>query len=138
MGTGYWEEELTGYRVTNMITIKVREVEDTGTIIDAVAEAGGDDIRIDGISFTVDNPAPYQKEAREKALADAREKAEQIAEAAGLELGEPTYINESGGYSPYDIAYGISVPAVESASGSSISPGEAMVTVIMQVAYSID
>ena len=132
------EEELTGYRVTNMITIKVREVEDTGTIIDAVAEAGGDDIRIDGISFTVDNPAPYQKEAREKALADAREKAEQIAEAAGLELGEPTYINESGGYSPYDIAYGISVPAVESASGSSISPGEAMVTVIMQVAYSID
>jgi uncharacterized protein YggE len=132
------EEELTGYRVTNMVAVKVRKIEDTGMIIDAVAEAGGDDIRIDGISFTVDDPAPYQKEAREKALADAQEKAEQIAAAASLKLGEPTYINASSGYSPYDIAYGISVPAAESASGSSISPGEATITVTMQVAYSID
>ena len=132
------EEELTGYRVTNMVTAKVRQVEDTGVIIDAVAVAGGDYIRINGISFTVDDPAPYQKEAREKALADALQKAEQIAGAAGLDLGEPTYISDSSSYSPYDIAYGIPIPAAESATVSSISPGETTVTVIMQVAYGID
>ena len=46
------EEVLIGYRVTNMVTAKVRKVEDTGAIIDAVARAGGDNIRINSIYST--------------------------------------------------------------------------------------
>jgi uncharacterized protein YggE len=134
------EEELTGYQVTNMVTVKVREVENTATIIDAVAAAGGNYIRINNIEFTVDDPAPYQEQAREKALADAQEKAQQIADTADLKLGTPTYINETTSYNPYtmDIAYGIPAPMIITESGSPISPGETTVTVIMQVAYSID
>jgi len=134
------EEELTGYQVTNMVTVKVRNVENTGTIIDAVAAAGGNYIRISNISFTVDDPVPYQEEARTKALADAQEKAQQIADNAELNLGTPTYINESSSYNPYtvDIPYGLAVPVPTREAASSISPGETTVTVIMQVAYSID
>jgi len=133
------EEELVGYRVTNMVTVKVREVDDTGTIIDAVARVGGDYIKIDNISFTVDDPTPYQKEAREKALADARERAEQIADTAGVRLGEPTYINESGSYYPTtrQISYGMAVPAPMPEAAASISPGETVITILVQVAYSI-
>ena len=72
-----------------------RDVENTGTIIDAVAAAGGNYIRINNIELTVDDPVPYQKEAREKALADAQEKAQQIADSADLRLGMPTFIAES-------------------------------------------
>ena len=134
------EEELTGYQVTNMVTVKVREVGNTGTIIDAVAAAGGNYIRINNIELTVDDPAPYQKEAREKALADAEEKAQQIADIADLKLGTPTYINETISYNPYsmEIAYGLGIPIPAPEISSSISPGETTVTVTMLVAYSID
>jgi uncharacterized protein YggE len=133
------EEKLTGYRVTNMLTVKVRKVEDTGTVIDAVANAGGNFIRIDNISFTVDDPVPYQKEAREKALANARDRAKQIADNANLKLGEPTYINETTSYypTPYQYGMGIPVPAPVSSVDTSINPGETTITVLMQVAYDI-
>jgi len=130
-------EELKGYRVTNMLSVKVRNVEDTGAIIDAVAKAGGDFIRIDNISFTVDDPVPYQKEAREKALADAREKARQIADEAGLRLGDPTYINETSSYYPYPVAMAYEATIPMMGGGTSISPGEATVNVYVQVAYAI-
>lgn len=134
------EEQLVGYRVTNMVTVKVREVDDTGAIIDAVARVGGDYIRIDNISFTVDDPVPYQKEAREKALADAHEKAMQIADTAGVGLGEPTYINESGSYYPTSrqVSYGMAVPAPVPEAAASISPGETEIIILVQVAYSIN
>jgi len=50
------EEVLVGYRVTNMVTAKIRNIDDAGTIIDAVAEAGGDLTRVDSISFSVGGP----------------------------------------------------------------------------------
>ncbi len=130
-------EELAGYRVTNMLTVKVRKVEEAGAIIDAVAKAGGNFIRIDSISFTVDDPVPPQKEARAKALADAKEKARQIADEAGLKLGAPTFINETSSYypSPVPSAYETVVPMM--GGGTSISPGETTVTVYVQVAYGI-
>jgi len=132
------EEKLTGYRVNNMLTVKVRKVEDTGAIIDALATAGGNYIRIDNINFTVDDPVPYRKEARDKALADAREKARQIADEAGLDLGDPTYINETSSYYPYPVPspYAMEVPMM--GGGTSISPGETTITVQMQVAYDIE
>ena len=135
------EEEYTGYRVTNMVTMKIRDVDNTGTIIDAVAASGGDYIRINNIEFTVDDPTPYQSEAREKALADARAKAEQIAESTDLSLGTPTYVNESSSYRPYTTDFGgitIPAPVAVSEMGAAISPGESTVTVTVQVAYSID
>jgi uncharacterized protein YggE len=134
------EEVLIGYRVNNMITAKVREVENTGTIIDAVARAGGDNIRIDNIGFTVDDPAPYYKEARAKAMADAKDKAEQLADSARVKLGEPTYINESGGFIPVSIeriAFAEEATVSAAASTPSISPGETEIQLNVQVVYSI-
>ena len=140
------EEVVTGYRVTNKMTVKIRTlpIESTSLdykasqIIDAVVKAGGDFIRIDNISFTVDDPVPYQREARAKALDDAKEKARQIADEAGLKLGDPTFINETSSYSPYPIAssYEMVVPMM-GGGGAPISPGETTITVYVQVAYAI-
>jgi uncharacterized protein YggE len=130
-------EELAGYRVTNMLTVKVRKVEDAGVIIDAVARAGGNYIRIDNISFTVDDPVPYQKEARAKALDDAKEKAKQIADTAGLKLGDPTYINETSSYYPPPVPYAYEAAVPMIAGSAPVSPGEMDITVYVQVAYAI-
>ncbi len=132
------EEVLIGYRVHNMVTAKVRDVEAIGTIIDAVARAGSDYIRIDSISFTVDDPTRYHKEAREKAMADAEVKAGQLADSAGVKLGAPTYISESVGAIPIPrISFAEAAPMPAPAAPPSISPGETEIVLTVQVAYSI-
>jgi len=55
----YKEQITIGYRVTNTVTVKVRDIDKTGTIIDAITAAGGDLTRVQGISFTVDDADAY-------------------------------------------------------------------------------
>lgn len=133
------KEILLGYRVTNIVAIKIRELDDTGAIIDAVAEAGGDYTRINSISFTVDDPTDYYEEAREKAMEDAEAKAQQLADLAGVDLGKPTYVNESGGFIPVPREYYMAVPGAVPAPAPSppISPGETEIRLTVQVVYSI-
>jgi uncharacterized protein YggE len=133
------QEIVIGYRVTNMVTAKIREVAKAGTVIDAVAVAGGDLTRVDSIGFTVDDPKAYYAEARQKAVADAEAKAKQMADLTGVKLGKPTYISESS-YVPSPIyrqdmiAKAEAAPAVE----TPISPGEMEITLNVQLAYDID
>jgi len=133
------QEIVIGYRVTNMVTAKIREMEKTGTIIDAVAVAGGDLTRIDSMGFSIDDPSPYREEARQKAVADAEAKAKQLAEVAGVKLGKPTYISENV-YMPAPIyrqdmmmEKAAGAPAVE----TPISPGEMEISLNVQLAYAI-
>ena len=130
-------EVLIGYRVTNTVTVKVRKVEDTGALIDAAARAGGDLIVINNINFTVDDPTPYHKEVREKAMADAQAKAKQLADMGDVKLGKPTYINESGIYMPVAREYYAPMPAL-AAPSTPISPGETEIQLSVQVVYSIE
>jgi uncharacterized protein YggE len=132
------EQVVIGYRVTNMVTAKIRDIEQAGPIIDAVAAAGGDYTRINNISFSVDDPTPYYEQARQKAVADARAKAEQLADLAGVNLGQPTYISEGTIYPP--VVYrdvGMEAMAPVPAPTTPISPGEIELTLNVQVAYAI-
>ena len=129
------QEIVVGYRVSNMVMAKIREIAKAGSIIDAVAEAGGDLTRIDNISFSIDDPSEYRKEARDKAMADAKAKAEQLANLSGVRLGKPTYISESISYPVYPppvrVAEAAPVPVTP------ISPGEMKISLDIQVAYAI-
>jgi uncharacterized protein YggE len=135
------EEILIGYRVTNTVTVKVREVDNIGTIIDAVVKAGGDFIRIHSISFTVDDPSAYHTEAREMAMADAEAKGKHLAELGDVKLGKPIFINESGGFIPVvrEVFIEAPVPAPMMAPPpTSISPGETEIRLSVQVVYNIE
>jgi hypothetical protein len=129
------QEIVVGYRVSNMVMAKIRDIAKTGSIIDTVAEAGGDLTRIDNIGFSIDDPSKYRKEARDKAMADARTKAEQLASLSGVKLGKPTYISES-------ISYPVYAPAAKVAEAAPapvtpISPGEMKISLDIQVVYAI-
>jgi len=130
------EQVIVGYRVTNTVSAKIRELDKAGTIIDAVAAAGGDFIRINGIDFSVDDPSAYYEEARAKAMADAKIKAGQLAELADAKLGKATYISESSQVPPpiyrQDV-YEEAAIAVE----TPISPGEMEISLTVQVAYAL-
>ncbi|MGB2885770.1 MAG: SIMPL domain-containing protein [Dehalococcoidia bacterium] len=132
----YKEQITIGYRVTNTVTVKVRDVDKTGTIIDAVTAVGGDLTRIQSISFTVDDTDAYYDEAREKAILDAMAKAEQIASVANVTLGKPIYISEMSSPVPpyperpyiYDEAVGATTP---------ISAGEMEISITVQMVYAL-
>ena len=133
------EEIIIGYQVTNMVTAKIRDIDKVGAIIDAAAKAGGDLARVEGLSFSVEDPSTYYKELRGKAMADAEAKAEQLAELAGVTLGKATYISE-GIQVPIprwvDYMKGGMAPAPEEAP-TPISPGETKLSLTIQVAYAI-
>ena len=133
------KEVTTGYRVSNIVAAKVRNIDETGAIIDAVAAAGGDLTRIDSINFSVEDPTDYNKTAREKAMADALAKAQQLADLAGVSLGEPTFVSESSSSpSPVFRSGGFDMEmAAASIADTSISPGELEISINLQLVYAI-
>jgi uncharacterized protein len=130
----------TGYSVSNMVTVKIRAMDKAGSIIDAVAEAGGDYTRVNGISFSVEKPEQYYTQAREKAVQDAKNKAAQLANLAGVTLGKATYVSESTStpYTPYYETYrSVNMAVGGSTPSTSISAGETDITMNVQIIFSI-
>ncbi len=91
--------EITGFTASNRVLVRVRDLENLGSIMDAVIEDGANDFG--GLSFSVQEPKPMEADARAKAVADAIAKAEQLAQAANVTLGPVQEINEQvGGVRP--------------------------------------
>lgn len=127
---------INGYVVSNAIEVTVRDIEGIGELIDAVAAAGGDDIRFNGIAFGHENPEALTEQARELAVADARAKAEQLAELAGVTLGEPISIVETSWAAPF-AAPGARPEMAADFAATSIQPGTSGVTVTVQATWAI-
>ena len=104
---------LRGYRVNNAVSVILRDVEQSGAVIDQAVEAGAD--RVDSIAFDTSNRQELVDQARAEAMTDARRKAEQLARMAGAELGSIVLIEESGSGGPPPRPYAADVALAESA-----------------------
>ena len=89
---------IAGYRASNRVTVRVRDVTKVASVIDTLVGAGANEIG--GINFVVSQASKLLDEARERAVADARRKAEIYAKAAGVTLGAPLSISEEGNSAP--------------------------------------
>jgi uncharacterized protein YggE len=87
-------QRLTGYRVGNRLRVRLEDVAALGKALDALVSAGAN--QMDGIAFAIANPAPLLEKARADAIADARERAQTYARAAGVTLGPIVSISEGG------------------------------------------
>lgn len=83
---------IDGYQVSNTVTVVVRDLEDLGSILDQSVTVGAN--TVNGVSFSVADPSGLLNQARRAAFADARDKAELYAEAAGETLGDLESISE--------------------------------------------
>jgi uncharacterized protein len=126
------EQAALVYRVSNMVTVTVRELDSVGEVLDAVIEAGANNIW--GVSFTVEDPSAAQADARTDAMADAAARAEALATLAGVELGSVMSVSEviSSPGIVTEMAY-----ARDAAGGTSISPGQVEIGYQVQVSYFI-
>lgn len=129
--------EITGYVVSNQVQVKVRDLDNVSAVLDGAIAAGGDAVRVNGISFTVEDPEEFLADARREAVTNARAHAEVLADAAGVELGEPISINESTNFGG-DGAYPAFQRAEDSMGGSSpVNPGEQELFVTVTVVFGI-
>lgn len=85
--------KISGYQVSNSVTVAVRNLDDLGGVLDKAVNVGAN--TINGVSFSVADPTELYNEARKKAFADARDKAELYATAANATIGELESISES-------------------------------------------
>lgn len=116
-------EGISGYRVVNQVGIKIRDINQVSDVLAAVTEAGANSIN--GVYFSVSEPAELQAAAREKAIADARARAESLAQLSGLTLGEIKVVSEVIGQAPLPLGMGGGGMAyAEAAAAPSISPGQ--------------
>jgi uncharacterized protein len=130
------QQVVTGYQVTNTVTATIRNLDKAGSIIDAAASAGGDLTRINGISFSIEDPTSYYNDARKLAIADAKAKATQMASLAGISLGSVTYITENSYTPPVPFVMASGVKAAQDIS-TPISPGTMDINSTVQIAYAI-
>ena len=129
---------LKGFRVTNVVTAKLRDINQTSKVVDDAITAGGNDVQVQNIAFTIDNPEDLKKQAREAAVADAKAKAQTLASATGVSVGEPISISETATNIP-PIAYdrALAGAAQEAVPATPIEPGTQDVTVTVSVTWSI-
>lgn len=128
-------EGIAGYRVANQVNVTIRDVEQVSDVLEAVIDAGANSVY--GVSFSVADPAALEAEARAQAMADARERAESLAELGGVELGAIQVISEVIGQpiQPF-LGGGDRAVAMEAASPS-ISPGQLSYHVQVQVTFGL-
>lgn len=86
-------QRITGYRVSNTVSVTVDDLSKLGAVIDALVGSGSNSMG--DVSFTVRDPKPLLKQARAEAVKDAMDRAETFAHAAGVTLGRVTEISES-------------------------------------------
>ena len=132
------ERVITGYEVGNNVTVKLRDLDTVGEIIDEVTDAGGDQIRFDGIDFSIDDPSPLEDQALTAAINDAIAKAGAVAGTAGVELGSLIHISEGVSQDGIYPASQFRAFALEaSAYGTQVSGGALQVTASVQALFSI-
>ena len=127
--------KITGYHVTNIVTVKVRNIANVGKVLDTAIEAGANSIN--SVMFTVDNPAKAQDEARTLAVKDAMAKAQTLATAAGVKVGKINVISElSGGVQPI---YKTADYAVAQAAGGAgpVETGQNEIAVTVEMHFEI-
>ena len=134
---GLLDEDEVRYRVSNTVFITIQDLESIGDVLDAAIDAGANNIY--GVDFSLADPASVESEARARAVEDAFDKAEELAELIGVDVGEVMGISEiigqGGGFFGGNFSR---MAAAEMGGGSGpISPGELNLTMQLQITYEL-
>jgi hypothetical protein len=130
------ERKLVGFEITQTMTVKVRDTKKAGELLSGIGELGID--QISGLSFTIDDEDAVQREARQKAVTDAREKAKALADDLGVRLVRVVNFNEYNSpiYYGYAEAAGFGMGG-DTKAVPSIEPGENRITSQVNITYEI-
>ena len=122
-----------GYQASNELAIVVRDLSTIGSVIDTMVAAGGPNVTMRGVDFSVADPAPLLSSVRVAAMASARTIATELATAGGSAVGEVVTINESSGFqAPAVMAMDVRGKA---ARGTPVEAGQQQLRIDVNVTY---
>ncbi|HUP82599.1 MAG TPA: SIMPL domain-containing protein [Candidatus Limnocylindria bacterium] len=127
---------VTGYQAANSVAVTVRDLAQAGALIDAALSAGA--TSMDGLDFTVDDPSAAEEQARKAAMADAERRAETIAQAAGLKLGNVTAVSEGSSAMPVPFPAPRAMAFKAEAADTPVEAGSQEIVVSVSVSFAID
>ncbi len=119
---------IVGYSASNSVSATIASIARAGELVDAAVAAGAN--QVDGPNLTIADQAALYQQALRAAIADARAKAQVLADASGLHVGAVTSVEESGGGSPIPFA-----ARAAAAPGAPIEPGTQQVTASVTVVF---
>ena len=130
---------ITGFQMSNSVTVTVRDLAKLGDAIDNGLAAGA--TSLDGVNFRVDYETAAEAQARQAAMAEAKSKAQTLATAAGVSISGVASISETSAPMPYPIMYSGGAPAAAvdgSKVATPIQAGTTDVTITVAVTYLIN
>ena len=125
---------IVGYTASNMVTVRVRALDTLGSVLDGVVSDGAN--TLNGLSFGIAEDDEALDEARRRAVAEARRKAELYAEAAGVSLGRVLSISEPGGYAP-PMPMAMAEAGFAKGGDVPVAPGEVSLAATVTMVYEI-
>jgi hypothetical protein len=128
------DNKISGYQVSNIVTATMHDIGSSGAVIDAAAEAAGDAVRVQQLSFSIADDSALRAQARAAAVTQAKEKAKQLADAAGVSLGPLLSITE-GTSTPPPIPY--AAQASRAMADVPIEPGTQDLRVTVDLVYAV-
>lgn len=128
---------ITGYIVSNTVTVTMHDLSNAGSIIDAAAAAVGNDVRLENVSLSISNTSPLLATARANAVKDALAQGQQLAGAAGVKLGAIRTIDDTGNESTPQTFYGKAASGALAAVPTPVQPGSQQLSVSVNVQFEI-
>lgn len=130
------KQVLTGYEVSQSTTVKVRDTAKAGDLLAGVGSNGA--TQVSSLTFTFDDPSAPQTSARNKAITDAKTKAQVLASQLGVSLVRVVSFTENaGGNYPQPVVYSMASGATDKAAAPVISPGQNTTTDDVTITYEI-
>ncbi|MGW4768049.1 SIMPL domain-containing protein [Nocardia sp. NPDC004278] len=121
---------ISGYRATNSVHIVIRDLSKGSAILDAGTKAGGNETRMRGVSFAIEDNSKLVADARSRAFADAKSRADQYAVLAGMKLTDVITINEASSREDTN-------PKAGTAESFQLEPGTQTVTFTVKVTWGL-
>jgi uncharacterized protein YggE len=127
--------QLTGYNATNTVNVRFRDIKATGKILDALVAEGAN--QISGPSLTIDKPEAALDEARTKAIANGRARADLYARSLGMRVVRLLSVSESTGYGGGPMPMAVRGDVAQMAAKSEIVPGEQQLQVTVGMSFEL-
>lgn len=127
--------QLVGYSASNQVSIRFRDIRNSGRILDALVTEGAN--QINGPTLTIDKPDAALDEARANAIANGRARAELYARAMGKRVGRIVSVSETGGAYPVPPPMPVMMEARAQAADTKIVPGEQKLQVTVSMVFDL-
>jgi uncharacterized protein YggE len=126
---------ISGYSASNQLTVRFRDIARAGPILDALVAQGAN--QISGPSLTIEKPESALDEARAKAVAVGRARADLYARSLGLRVARVVSVNESGGYYAPPPPASVMMAERGAAANTSIERGEQKLQVNLAMTFEL-